>query len=157
MPRGSGFTFTDTITGGVVPKQYIPAVETGVREYLVHGPLGFPVIDVHVNLSDGSYHTVDSSEMAFKTAARLAMTEGMPQCQPVLLEPIVAVDIHVPSDARCHELVPSSNAKSMSDDRLSACARDPSRTSTSMRRSRLRCMRSADPIQTSGSPPLANS
>ncbi len=105
--RGEGFLFSDTITGGVVPKQYIPAVETGVREYLVHGPLGFPVIDVHVNLSDGSYHTVDSSEMAFKTAARLAMTEGMPQCQPVLLEPIVAVDIHVPSDAtaRVNQLV----------------------------------------------------
>jgi elongation factor G len=97
--RGEGFSFTDTITGGVVPKQYIPAVEAGVRDYLQQGPLGFPVIDVHVNLSDGSYHTVDSSEMAFKTAARLAMTEGMPQCQPVLLEPIAAVDIHVPSDA----------------------------------------------------------
>jgi elongation factor G len=97
--RGEGFSFTDTITGGVVPKQYIPAVEAGVREYLHQGPLGFPVIDVQVNLSDGSYHTVDSSEMAFKTAARLAMTEGMPQCQPVLLEPIAAVDIHVPSDA----------------------------------------------------------
>jgi elongation factor G len=99
QPRGEGFSFTDTITGGVVPKQYIPAVEAGVREYLHQGPLGFPVIDVHVNLSDGSYHTVDSSEMAFKTAARIAMTEGMPQCQPVLLEPIAAVDIHVPSDA----------------------------------------------------------
>lgn len=97
--RGEGFAFTDTITGGVVPKQYIPAVEAGVREYLHQGPLGFPVIDLQVNLSDGSYHTVDSSEMAFKTAARIAMSEGMPQCQPVLLEPIVAVDIHVPSDA----------------------------------------------------------
>ena len=97
--RGEGFAFTDTITGGAVPKQYIPAVEAGVRDYLHHGPLGFPVIDVHVNLSDGSHHTVDSSEMAFRTAARLAMTEGMPQCQPVLLEPVVAVDIHVPSDA----------------------------------------------------------
>jgi elongation factor G len=64
-----------------------------------HGPLGFPVIDIHVNLSDGSYHSVDSSEMAFKTAARVAMTDGMPQCQPVLLEPIVHVDLHVPSEA----------------------------------------------------------
>ena len=97
--RGEGFIFTDSITGGVVPKQYIPAVEAGVREYLHHGPLGFPVIDVQVNLSDGSYHSVDSSEMAFKTAARLAMTEGMPQCQPVLLEPIVHVDLHVPTKA----------------------------------------------------------
>ncbi len=99
LSRGEGFQFTDTISGGVVPKQYIPAVENGVREYLVEGPLGFPVIDVAVNLSDGSYHSVDSSEMAFKTAARIAMTEGMPQCSPVLLEPIVAVNIHAPSEA----------------------------------------------------------
>ncbi len=99
LPRGSGFVFTDTITGGVVPKQYIPAVEAGVREWMVQGPLGFAVVDFNVNLSEGSYHDVDSSEMAFKLAARLAMTEGMPQCAPTLLEPIVAVDIHVPSDA----------------------------------------------------------
>lgn len=99
MPRGSGFVFSDTITGGVVPKQYIPAVEQGIREWMGHGPLGFAVVDFKVNLSDGSYHDVDSSEMAFKTAARIAMTEGMPQCSPVLLEPIVAVEIHVPSDA----------------------------------------------------------
>jgi elongation factor G len=99
LPRGSGFVFTDSITGGVVPKQYIPAVEQGIREWMGHGPLGFPVVDFSVNLSDGSYHDVDSSEMAFKTAARIAMTEGMPQCQPVLLEPIVAVEVHVPSEA----------------------------------------------------------
>lgn len=99
QPRGAGFAFSDTITGGVVPKQYIPAVETGIREFLEHGPLGFPVIDIAVNLEDGSYHAVDSSEMAFKTAGRIAMTEGLPQCAPVLLEPIVAVDIHVPSEA----------------------------------------------------------
>lgn len=99
LARGGGFEFTDTITGGVVPKQYIPAVEQGVREWMGHGPLGFPVVDFAVNLSDGSYHDVDSSEMAFKTAARIAMAEGMPQCSPVLLEPIVAVEIHVPSDA----------------------------------------------------------
>jgi elongation factor G len=99
QPRGAGFAFSDTITGGVVPKQYIPAVENGIREYMDQGPLGFPVIDVAVNLQDGSYHTVDSSEMAFKTAGRIAMSEGMPQCSPVLLEPIVAVEIHVPSEA----------------------------------------------------------
>ena len=99
LARGEGFQFTDSISGGVVPKQYIPAVETGVREFLSAGPMGFPVIDVAVNLSDGSYHAVDSSELAFKTAARIAMSEGMPQCSPVLLEPIVAVDIHVPSEA----------------------------------------------------------
>ena len=99
LPRGSGFTFSDTIAGGVVPKQYIPAVEQGIREWMGHGPLGFPVVDFAVNLSDGSYHDVDSSEMAFKTAARIAMADGMPQCQPVLLEPIVAVEIHVPNEA----------------------------------------------------------
>jgi elongation factor G len=99
LPRGSGFVFTDTITGGVVPKQYIPAVEAGVREWMVQGPLGFSVVDFKVNLSEGSYHDVDSSEMAFKLAARLAMNEGMPQCAPVLLEPIVAVDVHVPNEA----------------------------------------------------------
>lgn len=99
LARGEGFAFTDTITGGVVPKQYIPAVEAGIREWMSHGPLGFPVVDFTVNLSEGSYHDVDSSEMAFKTAARIAMTEGMPQCSPVLLEPVLAVDIHCPNEA----------------------------------------------------------
>jgi elongation factor G len=106
LPRGSGFVFTDTITGGVVPKQYIPAVEQGIREWMVKGTLGFPVVDFTVNLSEGSYHD-DSSEMAFKLAARLAMSEGMPQCSPVLLEPIMAIDIHVPSEAtaRANQIV----------------------------------------------------
>lgn len=99
LPRGTGFVFSDAISGGVVPKQYIPAVEQGIRDWMGQGPLGFPVVDFSVNLSDGSYHDVDSSEMAFKAAARLAMTEGMPQCAPVLLEPVVAVEIHVPADA----------------------------------------------------------
>lgn len=99
LPRGSGFEFSDTITGGVVPKQYIPAVENGCREFLPSGPLGFPVVDVAVNLKDGSYHAVDSSEQAFKTAGRIAMSEGMPQCSPVLLEPIVAAEIYCPNDA----------------------------------------------------------
>lgn len=97
--RGAGFAFSDTITGGAVPKQYIPATETGIKEYLERGPLGFPVIDIAVNLSDGSFHGVDSSEMAFKQAARITMTEAMPECSPVLLEPIVGVQIHVPNDA----------------------------------------------------------
>jgi elongation factor G len=99
LRRGEGFAFTSSITGGVVPKQYIPAVEAGVRDWMVHGPLGFAVVDFTVNLSDGSYHDVDSSEMAFKTAARIAMADGMPQCSPVLLEPIIAIEIHVPNDA----------------------------------------------------------
>ncbi len=107
LPRGSGFVFSDTISGGVVPKQYFSAVEMGVRDWMAHGPLGFHVVDFGVNLSDGSYHDVDSSEMAFKLAARLAMTEGMPQCSPVLLEPIVLVEIHVPSDttSRINQIV----------------------------------------------------
>ncbi len=99
LPRGSGFEFTDTITGGVVPKQYIPSVEAGARDFLKSGPLGFPVVDVAVNLADGSYHTVDSSDMAFQMAARLAMKEGMAACSPVLLEPIMKVQIFTPSDA----------------------------------------------------------
>jgi elongation factor G len=98
LPRGEGFHFHETIVGGVVPRQYIPGVETGVREYLHHGPLGFPVVDVDVTLFDGSYHTVDSSEQAFKMAARIAMTEGMPKCQPVLLEPILQIDVSAPSE-----------------------------------------------------------
>jgi elongation factor G len=109
LPRGAGFMFSDTITGGVVPKQYIPAVEQGIREWMVRGTLGFPVVDFGVNLSDGSYHDVDSSEMAFKLAARLAMVEGMPQCSPVLLEPVMAISIHVPRDAtaRANQIVTS--------------------------------------------------
>ncbi|TPN30901.1 elongation factor G [Mesorhizobium sp. B2-3-3] len=99
LPRGSGFQFTDTITGGVVPKTYIQSVETGIRDYLKSGPLGFPVVDIAVNLSDGSYHAVDSSDMAFQMAARLAMKEGMAACSPVLLEPVMKVEIVTPSDA----------------------------------------------------------
>jgi elongation factor G len=98
-PRGSGFEFTDEITGGVVPKNYIPSVEIGIRDYLHSGPLGFNVVDVGVCLIDGSYHSVDSSDMAFRQAGRIAMSEGLPQCSPVLLEPVMAVEIAVPSDA----------------------------------------------------------
>jgi elongation factor G len=99
QPRGAGFQFSDKITGGVVPKNYIPSVEIGVRDYLTSGPLGFPVVDVAVCLIDGSYHSVDSSDMAFRQAGRIAMSEGMPQCSPVLLEPIMAVEIAIPSEA----------------------------------------------------------
>ncbi len=97
LPRGDGFVFKDTIVGGVVPKQYIPSVETGVRESLHQGPLGFPVVDVAVTLTHGSYHSVDSSDLAFKQAARLAMQEGMATGQPTLLEPIARVEISVPN------------------------------------------------------------
>ena len=98
LPRGEGFNFTETIVGGVVPKQYIPGVEIGVRDYLATGPLGFPVVDVAVTLTNGSYHSVDSSEQAFKQAARLAMTDGMPKCEPLLLEPIMTIEVCVPND-----------------------------------------------------------
>jgi elongation factor G len=99
MPRGSGFAFEDRITGGVVPRNYIPSVEEGIIDALKHGPLGFPVVDLHVALIDGSYHTVDSSDMAFRTAGRIGVSEGLPQCQPVLLEPIHLVEIVCPSEA----------------------------------------------------------
>ena len=99
LPRGTGFEFTNSIVGGAIPKQYIPAVEAGVKEFLVKGPLGFPVVDVAVVLTDGGFHAVDSSEMAFKTAGTMAMREGLSKCHPVLLEPILQVEIAVPSEA----------------------------------------------------------
>jgi elongation factor G len=99
LPRGSGFQFEERITGGVVPRNYIPAVEEGIIEALKHGPLGFPVVDLHVALIDGSYHAVDSSDMAFRIAGRIGIVEGLPQCQPVLLEPIHEVEIVCPSEA----------------------------------------------------------
>ncbi|CEJ43031.1 elongation factor G [Umezakia ovalisporum] len=98
LPRGEGFNFHETIVGGVVPKQYIPGVEMGVREFLTHGPLGFPIVDLAVTLTNGSYHSVDSSEQAFKQAARLAMQTGVSQAQPTLLEPILRVRITTPSE-----------------------------------------------------------
>lgn len=98
LARGEGFNFNEKIVGGVVPRQYIPGVEMGVKEFLAHGPLGFPMVDVAVTLTNGSYHTVDSSEQAFKQAARLAMQTGVPQAQPTLLEPILKVDVNTPSE-----------------------------------------------------------
>ena len=99
LPRGSGFVFNEEIKGGVVPRNYIPSVEEGVKDALKHGPLGFPVVDVSAKLIDGSYHTVDSSDMAFQLAGRLAIHDGLPQCHPVLLEPIYEVEIVCPSEA----------------------------------------------------------
>ncbi len=99
LPRGAGFAFLDQIKGGVIPRQWIPSVEKGVIDYLKCGPLGFPVVDISVALVDGSYHAVDSSDAAFQTAARIAMQEGMPNCSPVLLESVMRVKIHAPSDA----------------------------------------------------------
>jgi elongation factor G len=99
LPRGAGFTFAEKITGGVVPRNYIPSVEEGVIDGLKIGPLGFPVVVVAVTLVDGSYHTVDSSDMAFRTAGRIGVVEALPQCNPVLLEPIHSVEITCPSEA----------------------------------------------------------
>ncbi|SEG83154.1 elongation factor G [Bosea lathyri] len=99
LARGEGIRFVDRITGGVVPRQYISSVEAGVRDFCQRGPLGFPIVDIEVTLTDGSYHTVDSSDMAFKQAARLAMSEALPQAKPVLLEPILTAEVVIPSDA----------------------------------------------------------
>ena len=99
LPRSAGFKFEEQITGGVVPRNYIPSVEEGVIDALKHGPLGFQVVDISVALVDGSYHTVDSSDMAFRTAGRIGIVEGLPQCSPVLLEPIHLVEIVCPSEA----------------------------------------------------------
>jgi len=99
LPRSGGFEFGERITGGVVPRNYIPSVEEGVKDGLKEGPLGFPVVDLAVALIDGSYHSVDSSDMAFRTAGRIGITEALPQCNPVLLEPIHQVEITCPTDA----------------------------------------------------------
>ncbi|MFI5411634.1 elongation factor G [Kaistia sp. UC242_56] len=97
--RGNGFLFEDAITGGVVPRNYIPAIEAGVQDVLKRGPLGFPVVDVAVKLTDGSYHSVDSSDQAFRTAAQIGMREALEACSPVLLEPVLHVSVTVPSEA----------------------------------------------------------
>ncbi len=99
LPRSAGFSFEDHIKGGVVPTNYIPSVEEGVIDALKHGPLGFPVVDVAVTLIDGSYHSVDSSDMAFRTAGRIGIADALPQGQPVLLEPIHSVEVVCPTDA----------------------------------------------------------
>ena len=99
LPSGSGFEFGDKIVGGVVPKQYIPAVEKGLREAMAEGVLaGYPVVDMRATLVDGSYHTVDSSEMAFKVAASQALKRAFPEAGPTLLEPILEVEVVVPDE-----------------------------------------------------------
>jgi elongation factor G len=97
--RGEGFAFTESVHGGAVPRQYFESVAIGAQDALQRGPLGFPVVDVGVELTDGSYHTVDSSDMAFRTATKIGMHEALEKARPVLLEPILAIDISVPSDA----------------------------------------------------------
>ena len=99
LPRGEGFKFEDKITGGAIPRQWIPAVEHGVKEAMKKGPLGFPVVDVAVTLVDGSYHSVDSSELAFRMAGRIAMHEALAAAQPHLLEPVQKLTVVCPSSA----------------------------------------------------------
>jgi elongation factor G len=99
LPRGAGFAFASKITGGAVPRQWIPAVEQGVRDGLGKGPLGFPVVDLEVTLMDGQFHPVDSSEMAFRIAGRIAIEEALKQCGPKLLEPIDRLGVFVPTSA----------------------------------------------------------
>ncbi len=99
LEAGEGFRFEEKITGGAIPKQWIPAVEQGVRDAMTKGPLGFPVVDVAVTLIDGSFHSVDSSELAFRTAGRIAMAEALGAASPYLLEPICHVAIHAPGSA----------------------------------------------------------
>ncbi len=95
--RGEGFVFEDRITGGAIPRQYIPAVEAGVRDAMEKGPLGFAVVDVAVKLTDGSFHSVDSSELAFRIAGRMAMADALAQAAPYLLEPIVRIVVETPA------------------------------------------------------------
>ena len=99
LPRGEGFRFDEKIHGGAIPKQWIPAVEDGVREAMAKGPLGFPVVDVAVTLIDGSYHSVDSSELAFRLAGRIAMQEALAAASPHLLEPVHKLTVVCPSNA----------------------------------------------------------
>jgi len=99
MPRGSGFVFANEIFGGSIPRQYVPAVEKGVRESAARGFLaGYPVVDFKVTVFDGSYHDVDSSEMAFKIAARMGFRKCMEQAKPSLLEPIMKMEIEAPDE-----------------------------------------------------------
>ena len=99
LPSGGGFEFADAIVGGVVPKTYIPAVEKGVIEAMSEGILaGYPIVDLKVSLVDGSYHTVDSSEMAFKIAGSMGFKKGFQECHPTLLEPIVDINIEIPDE-----------------------------------------------------------
>ncbi|MBI2360123.1 MAG: elongation factor G, partial [Deltaproteobacteria bacterium] len=98
-PAGAGFEFIDGVKGGAIPREYIPAVQRGVREAMESGPLaGYPMVDVKVTLLDGSYHEVDSSEIAFKIAGSLAYKEAVSKAKPVLLEPVMAVEVVVPEE-----------------------------------------------------------
>jgi elongation factor G len=97
LPRGDGFRFEETVKGGTVPKNYIPAVEQGARDAIAAGPFGFPVVDISVTLTDGKAHAVDSSDHAFRLAAAACVREALRDAKPVVLQPIDRVAIHLPS------------------------------------------------------------
>ena len=99
LEKGGGFVFEDNIVGGAIPKTYIPAVEKGVKEAMGQGVVaGYPMVDIKVRLYDGSYHDVDSSEIAFKIAGSIGFKKGVPDCRPILLEPIMIINVAVPSE-----------------------------------------------------------
>ena len=99
LERGSGVVYEDKTVGGVIPRQFIPSVEKGVRQALDNGSIGgFPMVDLKVSLVDGSFHTVDSSDIAFSSAAMMAIREGVPRGRPVLLEPIVDMEVVCPGE-----------------------------------------------------------
>jgi elongation factor G len=99
LPRGTDFEFADDIFGGSIPRQFVPAVEKGIQDSRLRGYLaGYPVVDFKVTVYDGSYHAVDSNEMSFKMAGSLAFKDGMSKARPTLLEPVMSVEIHAPSD-----------------------------------------------------------
>jgi elongation factor G len=99
LSRGKGFEFVDQIVGGAIPRNYVPAVEKGIRETMAEGYLaGYPMVDVRVTLYDGSYHDVDSSDMAFKIAGSMGFKNAVEKARPVILEPIMAMDISVPEE-----------------------------------------------------------
>ncbi len=96
---GTGYSFDNKIVGGVIPREYIPAVDKGIQEAITSGVLaGYPVVDIKVELIDGSYHEVDSSEMAFKIAGSMAIKDGLRKSHPVLLEPVMAVEVVTPEE-----------------------------------------------------------
>ena len=109
LPRGSGFQFEEVVKGGAVPRNYIPSVEHGAKDALTNGPEGFPVVDVKVTLSDGKHHNVDSSDYAFRTAGKNAVREALPKAKPVVLQPVLKAEIHLPS-AFVGDLVPTINS-----------------------------------------------
>jgi elongation factor G len=99
LTRGADFEFIDDTFGGSIPRQYIPAIEKGIQDTRLRGYLaGYPVVDFRVTVTDGSYHDVDSSEMAFRLAGRLAFRDGMTRARPTILEPIMNVEVYAPSD-----------------------------------------------------------